>query len=66
MHALVKRIQKHREDMAVNVKRDTDRYEMARLNPWFSIGNFGGGFGLVTIFGIIIVVAIVGCVAWRC
>ena len=38
---------------------------MAKLTPWFSVGNFGGGFGLVTIFAIIIL-ATTGCVAWKC
>ena len=58
MHALVRKIQKH--------KRATDRYEMAKLTPWFSVGNFGEGFGLVTIFAIIIILAITGCMAWKC
>ena len=66
MHTLVRKIQKHKVDMAINVKRATDRYEVAKLTPWFSVGNFGGGFGLVTIFAIIIVLAIIGCVAWKC
>ena len=66
MHALVRQIQKHKVDMAINVKRATDRYEVAKLTPWFSVGNFGGGFGLVTVFAIIIVLAIIGCMAWKC
>ena len=66
MHALVRKIQKHRVDMADSVKRGTDRYEVAKMTPWFSVGNFGGGFGLVTIFIIIIALAVLGCVAWKC
>ena len=66
MRALAKKIQKHKVDMTNNVKKATDRYKVAKMTPWFSIGKFGGGFGLVTIFIIIIVVAIIGCVAWKC
>ena len=66
MHTLVRKIQKHKVDMATNVKRATDRYEVAKLTPWFSVVNFGGGFGLVTIFAIIIILATTGCVAWKC
>ena len=66
MHALVRKIQKHKVDIETNVKRATDRYEVAKLTPWFSVGNFSGGFGLVTIFAIIIILAITGCVAWKC
>ena len=66
MHALVRKIQKHRVDMADSVKRATDRYEVAKMTPWFSVGNFDGGFGLVTIFITIIALAVLGCVAWKC
>ena len=66
MHALVKKIQKHKVEMETSVKQATDRYEVAKLTPWFSVGNFGGGFGLVTIFAIIIILATTGCVAWKC